>query len=77
MNILLDQAEKWLKELGISTIRIDGGDLAVSRKDMVNLLGSDEDKTYGEILKELKSGCYSNKFCWMGKDDDYLYLGCF
>ncbi len=76
MRILLDQAEQWLKELGVRTIRPGSGDtLGVSRDDMMALGDtSDEDKNYGAILSALKDATNTKRLMWGGKDDDWLYL---
>ena len=76
-NIVLDQAKKWLDELGIRTQVFDRGAVWVNRDDMVNVIDKGEQESYDEILATLKSELNSNKLFWGGKDDTWLSLDSF
>jgi len=75
MNTTLNQAEKWLTELGIQTCP-RANTLYVSRDGMVAAIGESEEKSYAEILKALKEAV-SSKLFWGGKDDNWLWLESF
>lgn len=76
-NIVLDQAKKWLGELGIRTESPGRFAVWVNRDDMVNLIGKGEAESYAEVLSNLKSELNSSKLFWSGKDDNWLYLESF
>jgi len=75
MNLILLQAEKWLNELGITTVQTTTNTLAVNRQEMILVAGDAQ-----QILTELKTvvgprifwdseGTYNNMDC--------MFLGAF
>ena len=74
---MLQKAKTWFNELDVQTV--DAPDcLKVSRDGMVKL-GMDDspEKAYDMILAELRGFLGSKRVYWAGKDDDFVYLGCF
>jgi hypothetical protein len=69
-NMTLNQAEKWLNELGITT-QTRQTCLCVNRAD-IKTLGESE----SEILKALKQDV-STKLFWGGSDAEWLQLESF
>lgn len=75
MKASLEKAQKWLIELGVATLPRENGTLAVSRDDIDSLCGIGV--IYEEFLNELRSALGSNKFTWVDKDREWLYLDTF
>ena len=71
-NTLLNKAEKWLNEFGITTIAHPNC-LLVNRDDVDNVL-SERDGDYGWFLNEVKIGIESNRIHWTHRDDNWLYM---
>ena len=70
-NIQLQKAEKWFSELSVRTMTRPTC-LMVNRDDIDKLFGIGI--IYDEVLKELKEGVGYNRFCWINKDMEWLYL---
>ena len=69
MNELLNKAEKWLNELGITTVAKPMC-IMMNRNDIA-VVG-----TIGEVMKELRSAI-SMKLYHASTDDDWYYLESF
>ena len=78
LNASLEKARTWLTELGIRTEDSDATAvpcLKVSRDDVDNLCGIGV--IYDVFLDELRSAIGTNKFTWLSKDREWLYLDTF
>lgn len=74
MNALLDNAQKWLTELGVRVEMTPEG-LKVNRDDVDALYAPLA--IYDEFLKEIREALGTNKFYWVSKDREWLVLNCF
>jgi hypothetical protein len=78
LNASLEKARTWLTELGI---RVEDSDptavpcLKVNRDDIDSLCGIGV--VYEVFLNELRSALGTNKFTWIAKDKEWLYLDTF
>lgn len=81
MNALLLKAQTWFTELEIKTEERNNYPsngqtcLAVNRDDVDKLCGIDV--VYDIFLNELRTALGTNKFCLVGKDNDWLYIDTF
>ena len=70
-NMALERAKTWFTELSIRT-QEQGNRLLVSRDDIDNLFGIGV--IYDTVLTELKNGLGYTRYCWAGKDREWLFL---
>ena len=70
-NMALERAQKWFSELEVRTGEL-GNRLLVNRDDIDNLFGVGV--IYDTVLTELKNGLGYSRYCWAGKDREWLFL---
>jgi hypothetical protein len=70
-NMALERAQKWFGELEIRT-EAQANRLLVNRDDIDNLFGVGV--IYDTVLAELKNGLGYTRYCWAGKDREWLFL---
>jgi hypothetical protein len=70
-NMALERARTWFTELEIRT-QDQGNRLLVSRDDVEKLFGFPV--IYDTVLTELKNGLGYTRYCWAGKDREWLFL---
>jgi hypothetical protein len=70
-NTALDRAKKWFEELEVRT-QEQNNRLLVNRDDIDNLFGAGV--IYDTVLTELKNGLGYSRYCWAGKDREWLFL---
>jgi hypothetical protein len=70
-NMALERAQKWFSELEIRT-QEQGNRLLVNRDDVDSLFGIGT--IYETVLTELKNGLGYTRYCWAGKDREWLFL---
>jgi hypothetical protein len=81
MNILLNRAQFWFRDLGITAEeRVNFPEpgrtcLAVSRNGIDDLCGIGV--VYESVVNELRSSLGSNKFSLVSKDHDWIYIDTF
>ena len=70
-NTALDRAKKWFEELEVRT-QEQNNRLLVNRDDIDKLFGVGV--IYDAVLTELKNGLGYSRYCWAGKDHEWLFL---